>query len=385
MFKNLIVNIFAIFILLVSNGCTTVEDYMLGKDNTPKPEPLAELKPKINLTEKWSMTLNQGLTKGTKLKPFIHDNIIYVAHSNGTVQALKNNGKILWSQALRQPIISGPEVGEGYIALGTANASLIVLSQKDGSLAWQTHVSGDVLAKPAIIENKVLAKTIDGSLYAFNIKNGEKLWADFHGAPHIILQASSNPVIFGKVALVGFSDGSLDAIDLQSGSVLWQKSISYAKGASDVERLVDIDTDPLIEGEIAYIATYQGYVGALSLRTGEFIWKKPASTYKNLAIDNYNVYLTSSDDVIYAYNKRDGHVSWKQAALKARNLTEPVVMNKKLFIGDKQGFLHALNAEDGEIISRTKLSGPIEISPVVEDRNLIILTSNGKINSLSIG
>lgn len=388
MHKNRILNLILItvcFLSLCLTSCTHVEDYMLGKDNTPKPMALEKVTPKIKINENWTVALNQSIKKGTKLKPSVNNDILYIAHSNGTVQALDKSGKSIWITSIQTPILSGPEVGDKHIALGSANASVIVLNKKDGKLLWQENVSADVLAKPVITENKVLVKTIDGSLYAFNINNGEKLWADFHGAPHIILQASSNPVIFGKVALVGFPDGSLDAIDLQSGSVLWQKSISYATGASDVERLIDIDTDPVIEGETAYIATYQGYIGALSLRTGEFIWKKPASTYKNIAIDKHNIYMTNSDDIVYAYNKHDGHVAWKQVTLKARILTEPVIMNNTLFIGDKTGYLHALNTFDGAIISRTKLSGPIEISPVIENKNLIIMTSNGKINSVSVG
>lgn len=384
MIKQKVFSILVILFLLQS--CAKVEDYMLGKDNTPKPEPLQAVKQKVNLTEKWSVPIGKEISFEGKLKPQIENDFIYVANSNGIIKAInKNSGLIKWSTTISEKILSGPEVKDQFIALGSANASLIVLNKNTGKTLWSAKVSGDVLAKPVIADNKILVKTIDGSLYAFDVKNGEKLWVDFHGAPHLILQASSSPIVVDKFALVGFSDGNLDAIDLRSGNIVWQKSISYATGSSDVERLIDIDADPVVIGDVAYLATYQGYIGALSLKTGEFIWKKPASTYKNLAHDSQNLYMTDSEDVIWAYNRFDGQVLWKQVSLKARNLTEPVIMDHHLIVGDKTGFIHVLAVKDGEIISRTKLSGPIEASPSISDKNIFVLTSNGKLNNVSVG
>lgn len=380
--------VFSILIILTSlflQNCAKVEDYMLGKDNTPKPEPLQKVSQKLSLVEKWSVPVGKGINFAGKLKPQVENNFVYVAHSNGIIQAIdKKSGTLKWSTTLSEKIISGPEVKDQFIALGS-NASIILLNKNNGKTLWRATVSGDVLAKPVIADNKVLVKTIDGSLYAFDVKNGEKLWVDFHGAPNLILQASSSPIVVDKFAFVGFSDGNLDAIDLRSGNIVWQKSISYATGASDIERLVDIDTDPIVVGDIIYLATYQGYIGALSLKTGEFIWKKPASTYKNLALDDNKLYMTDSNDVIWAFNRSDGQVLWKQVSLKARNLTEPVIMDKHLVVGDKTGFLHVLAIKDGEILSRTKLSGPIEASPSVSEKNMFVLTSNGKLNNVSIG
>ncbi len=110
------------------------------------------------------------------------------------------------------------------------------------------------------------------------------LWVSEHGSPSLILKASSSPVAMDHLVLVGFSDGKLDAVNTESGHQVWQKSIAYANGSSDVERLVDIDADPIVSGDMVYLASYQGYVGALSITNSEFSWTKPASVYKNMVI-----------------------------------------------------------------------------------------------------
>ena len=371
LFVNRKLVIVGLFILL--QACTQIDDYMLGKDNSPKPSPLTAFTPKINLVENWSVSMSKPSKASTylKLKPAIRGNIIYTATASGMVQAVdKKTGHVLWSKQIAESVVSGPTVADGYIALGTNRSSVVLLRQTDGRELRQFKVSGDALSKPVITKHKVIVKTIDGNLYAFDLGTGEKLWTSEHGSPSLILKASSSPVIVDKLAIVGFSDGKLDAIDIQSGSVVWQRSIAFASGASDVERLVDIDADPIVRGDIVYLASYQGYVGALSLTNGQFTWRKHISVYKNIAIDANTLYFTDSSDVLWAIDRQNGQVKWKQLSLESRGLTEPILMGNRLVVGDRTGYLHILSTQNGEIISRKQLSGAIDIAPAVSENSI---------------
>jgi outer membrane protein assembly factor BamB len=372
---------------LVLQACTQIDNYMLGKDNTPTPTPLDDLKPSLTLVENWSVSMGKpGKTSSNlKLKPYIHDHIIYAASASGMVQAMETEtGHVLWSKQLNHQLISGPTVANGYIALGTNRSKVMLLNQQDGSEVREFKVSGDALSKPAMVGNKLIIKTIDGYLYAFDLKTGTKLWASEHGSPSLILKASSSPIIMGKMVLVGFSDGKLDAIDLETGHTVWQRSIAYASGSSDVERLVDIDADPIVRDGTVYLASYQGYVGALSIENGEFNWQKPASVYKNMAIDSTTLYMTDSDDVLWAFNRSNGQVKWKQLAFKARGLTDPTLLGNRLVVGDRTGFVHVLSSLSGEVLSRTKLSGSIDIAPAVAGNSVYVMTANGKLSRFSV-
>ncbi|WP_028372939.1 outer membrane protein assembly factor BamB [Legionella lansingensis] len=372
--------------VLLLQACNHLDNYMLGKDNTPPPAELEPIKPKVKLQQKWSVPLNAKSNANLKLKPEIVGNVIYTADASGLIEAVdKTNGKLLWSKKLANGIVSGPSVSSGSIVVATDASTVILLKQVDGSELWTSKVSSEVLSKPVIAHSKVIAKTIDGNLYAFDIVSGEKLWVSEHGAPSLILKASSSPVVIGdQLVLVGYSDGKMDAVDLQTGRLVWQRSIAYASGASDVERLVDIDADPIIRGDIAYLASYQGYVGALSLKDGQFLWRKPASVYKNMAIDGHSLYLTDSEDIVWSINRQNGQVNWKQVALKARGLTEPVLMGNRLIIGDKTGLLHVLATSNGDLVSREQLSGAVGTAPSVSGKNIYVLTSNGKLNRFSV-
>ncbi len=368
-------------------ACNKVDDYLLGKDNSPKPTALEQVTPKLNLVKKWSSPVgkSQQSTAYLKLKPVIIGQTIYTSDKSGLVEAInKADAKPQWSQQLDHAIVSGPAVMGNYIALATDASTVVLLNRKNGERLWEKKLSSEVLAKPAMTQDKLIAKTIDGNLYALNIANGEKIWVVNHGAPNLILKAGSSPVIVDDKVLAGYSDGKLDAVDLHTGRVLWQRSIAYAKGASDVERLVDIDADPIVKNNVAYLATYQGYIGALSLTNGQFIWNKEASVYKNIALSRNNVYITDSDDILWALDAKTGKVKWKQTALKSRGLTEPVIMGNRLVVGDKEGILHILTTQTGDFLARTQLTGSVNISPVVENDSIFVQTANGLLNKLSV-
>ena len=369
-------------------GCSKVDDYLLGKDNTPKPRELKEIHDKVKVSQNWSVPVGKASKNKEylRLQPAILGNTIYTADASGLVRAVKkSDGELIWTTTLKHGLVSGPSVGGGYLVVGTNNSSLVALNQSNGKKLWQTKVSSEILSLPATSKKKVIVKTIDGKVYAFNANDGKQVWMVEHGSPSLILKASSAPVIWGNLVLIGFSDGKLDALDIETGRVVWQRSIAYASGSSDVERLVDIDADPIVENNVAYLASYQGYIGALSLADGQFIWRKPGSVYKNMILSGNNLYLTDSHDVLWSINKRNGQVNWKQTALKARVLTEPALVKNDLVVGDKTGYLHFIDAQTGEILARSKVAGGVTISPSVIGRKLYVLTDNGTLNQLSVG
>lgn len=385
------INIKKCLLLLLSVGlaaCSHVDDYLLGKDNTPKPKLLEPVTAKVELVEKWSILVGskQKNTNYLKLKPVIIGDAIYSVDNSGHLQASKlDNGEIVWAKKLSVNAVSGPAIAAGIILVATDDSTLIAFKQSDGTELWQAKVSADVLARPLIFHDRVLVKTVDGNVYAFNLNSGEKLWVADHGSPSLILKASSSPVILqDKIVLVGYSDGKMDALDLASGQVLWQRSIAYASGASDVERLVDIDANPIVRNNIVLLGSYQGYVGALSMADGQFVWRKPASIYKDMTIYGNTLYTTDSNDIVWAINYQTGQVNWKQMALRARNLTEPVVVGHRVFVADQTGLLHILNTETGEFLARISLKGPVSTAPLINGNHVYVLTTDGKLTCYAI-
>lgn len=374
-------------IFAMMQACTQVDNYILGKENIPQPKKLDSIHPKVKMTNQWTTAVGKKNKYHSylKLKPVIVKDRIYAADTNGSAYAVnKENGMTIWSTKIPHSILSGPVVKGSTMVVGTDAATIVVLNSVNGNILWTANLSGDTLSKPLVFKDKVIVKTIDGNLYAFNLHNGEKVWKVEHGSPSLILKASSSPVLMGDLVLVGFSDGKLDAIDINTGRLVWQRSMAYATGASDIDKLIDIDADPIIQQNVIYVASYQGYIGAFSLVDGKFIWNKTGSVYKNMAISNDVLYVVDSKDTVWAFNKNTGRVLWKQIALKYHDLTEPVLIANKLLVGDKDGYLHVLSTRTGELIGRAKLSSGISMSSSVSNDIAYTMLKNGYMNATKI-
>lgn len=381
------IRLLVLLIITLTQGCKQVDDYMWGKDNTPQPKQLEEIQPKVKVSQNWTAPVGKAHNNKEylKLKPVIRGDVIYTADKSGLIKAVNlSDGQIKWTTQMNHGVVSGPTVADGFIAVSTNGSTVALLNQATGKELWENKVSSEVLAPPAIAHQKVIAKTIDGKVYTYDAVNGKELWTAEHGSPGLVLKASSSPIVVDNLVLIGFSDGKLDALELDTGRIVWQRSIAYATGASDVERLVDIDSDPIVKDKVAYLASYQGYIGALSLTDGQFIWRKSGSVYKNMVLKGNTLYLTDSNDVVWSIDRHSGHVNWKQTALKARGLTEPVLVGKDLVVGDKTGYLHFIGSQTGELLARSQLPGAVSISPTVAGKNLYVLTDNGMLNQLSV-
>ena len=68
----------------------------------------------------------------------------------------------------------------------------------------------------------------------------------------------------------GYDNGKLMALRLADGKYVWETSIAIPKGRSEIERLVDLDVDPIVINGVIYIASYQAELPLFRNRTAIF-------------------------------------------------------------------------------------------------------------------
>jgi outer membrane protein assembly factor BamB len=54
------IRLLVLFICSLVQGCSQVDDYMLGKDNTPKPKDLKQIEPQIKVSQNWSSPVGKA-------------------------------------------------------------------------------------------------------------------------------------------------------------------------------------------------------------------------------------------------------------------------------------------------------------------------------------
>jgi outer membrane protein assembly factor BamB len=365
------------FILLLCSGCSGVKDsytsFMGGEDNTIPPTPLVDIEQKITISKLWERDVGDGSDKQyLKLIPVHANEKIFVAENSGEVMAFDlTSGKEIWSQDTNTRITGGPGAGNNLVTVGTGKAEVITLSADSGEILWTTRVTSEILAAPQIAGNIILARTIDGKIFGLNAENGERLWIYERSVPSLTLRGSSTPVVAGDYIIAGFDDGRLAAIELQTGKLVWETRLALGSGRSELERMVDINADPVIKDGIIYAATFQGRVAALDLQSGRILWTREISSYAGLCVDSNAVYITDDDSAVWALDRMTGVSIWKQESLMARAVTAPDTIGQMVVVGDLEGYLHWMDKGTGDFIARNKISSKKIIAPPISFDNVL--------------
>lgn len=365
--------------LFLLTGCVG-----LGDDNTPEPAPLTAYPYQFQPVLLWSVATGRGMGEDfLRLRPVIEENQIFVASKSGLVSALElAQGHKLWQKKVKQIITGGPTVAEGFVIIVTKQLQVIALSARSGDILWRAPLPNQVLAPPAIGKDRIILKTVDGQIIALALQTGRLLWTYEHGSPLLLLRPSSAPKIINNKVVIGFSDGQLVALNLKNGNLLWERTIAFPQGITVADQLIDIAADPILSCNVIYVVTYQGQLAAISLRSGQILWRRNFSSYSGLAVSD-RLYITDTEGHVWAFNRATGALFWKQSFLRHRVLTAPAIFGNSLIVGDKEGYIHWLALSDGHPLARDLVhdDASIIVKPVVRYPVAYILTREGGLSA----
>jgi outer membrane protein assembly factor BamB len=382
--KNIKTSAAFVFLALLLTACNG----FFEKDNTPEPTPLTNFNPEIAPRQLWSTKVGAGATGDDylKLSPTLGQNAIYTSSSNGTITSVnKSNGRINWQTDIRLPLSSGPGVGDGIVVVGSRGGEIIAMLEGDGRQIWRTSVPGEVIAKPAIGGGNVIIKAVDGYTRALSIKDGHELWSFQQVEPNLILRGSSTPLIRDRNVIIGFANGNLAKLNLGDGQLLWIQTIATPEGAFAIQRMIDIDADPIIFEHNIYVATYQGKISSLDWASGRALWSHDISSYTGMTADDNTVYISDARGFVWAFGADSGLVNWRQNKLEYRIISAPAIMGNYVVVGDAEGYLHWLGKRDGHFAARVSIGSSIYAAPVVENNVLYALNNNGYLAAYTLG
>lgn len=369
------------------NGCSWISDYLSGDDNVEPPKELVELKNTINIEKVWTVNTGDGIGEQLlRLRPAIDDGRVFVATLDGHLSAYKlSDGEQIWDMETSHKLTAGPGVGSGLVLAGTRSAEVIAHRADDGKAVWTTKLSSEVLSVPEISNDVAIIRTSDGRVTALNLEDGKKLWDFFKKEPTLTLRGTSKPLVVDGGVISGFDNGMLVAMSLAEGRQLWQKQVAVARGRTELERVVDLDADPVASDGVVYVAAFQSNVAAISLNSGQLIWQRELSSHAGMAISDSNLFITDSTSQVWALHVRNGASLWRQDQLQYRSLTAPVVFGDYVVVGDFEGYIHWLQQDNGEIVARMRGdSDGFSVSPVVADDTLITLGKDGEMNAFKL-
>ena len=374
-----------LFIGVLLSGCAMPDFFSSAGDADP-PAELVDFEPTLKVKTLWSRSIGEGSAEQRiNLVPYVYQGRVFVVDHIGEVQALDvTSGEAVWRVETDLAISAGPGVGDGLVVLGTRDAGVVALDETNGEQLWRARVSSEVLSVPKAAEGIVVVQTIDGKVAGLDALTGERRWLYQRSVPVLTLRGSSSPVIDGLQVITGFASGKLVALNLINGKLLWEVSITAPTGRSELERMVDLDGDPVIRDGVVYVATFQGDLAAITADTGVVLWRRDVSSYAGMSVDWRYVYLTDVEDSVWAFDPGNGSAVWRQKELHGRRLTAPALLDDYILIGDFEGYVHWLHAEDGRMVARNRVGDEaIRARPSVVLDTAYVYNEEGELAALT--
>jgi outer membrane protein assembly factor BamB len=179
----------------------------------------------------------------------------------------------------------------------------------------------------------------------------------------------------------GGGDGFLYSVSLENGRVNWRYDVR-----------VPWISRPTVSGGRVFITTSDDTIYAFDAGTGKWLWhyrRRSAQTATILGassplVDGNEVIAGLSDGFVVALNLPDGQLKWERKLHQASKFTDvdahPVVESGVIYIPSYDGALYALKRQGGDTIWRFDAGGSKDV--VLEDQRVYLPSSDGNVYAL---
>ena len=346
-----------------------------------KPNPLPKLTQAKTLVPVFSTSVSAtDAADPLRLRLDADNGVVFAIDPKGAVSAFKGKQRLWQKKVSKDNLSSGVEAAEGLVVVGSQKGQLFALDQQTGEQKWTAQLTGALLAPSLIHAGRVISVSNDGMVYAHEVASGAQVWT--YNLPNVqfSLRGMAAPVpLDARNVLIASSNAYIYALDALSGVPKLQRRVAVSDGRSDIQRLVDIDGEPVVAGQFVVTTSYQGQVTVLDLASQQVIWSEDASSIQRPEVVGNGVFVAQTDGKIKAFEISSGQPLWENDQLLNRQLSNPVMLGTDLVVGDLDGVLHLIDPRTGQITGRSKTSGEVRNLRVI-DNQLYVSTRKGALS-----
>ena len=350
--------IYSLFLVLMLTSCSTMDSLRFWQNDeidTDEPRDLISFSNQKFIEIEWKKSFEGENILGNFVPGFSSQKLFF-SDSQGTVSSMNAiDGNILWTKEL-DFLASGTSAGYGIVVVSDTKGNVIALTQDQGTILWKSNVKGEVLSKAAIDAKLVIVKTNSGELIALDKDTGSIEWSYRSKLPLLTVRGSSSPVIIDDKIYTSFDNGRLGVFDLNSGFPLWDGAISYVRGVSELENLIDADSPPVVEGGLIYSTNYQGNLNIFDIAQQRSVWSYETSSFYSPVIIKGMLIIIEANSAIRSFAVQTMEESWLSEDYLNRDLSNAVSFKGDLAFGDFEGFVHIVDPLNGKTVAREKIS-----------------------------
>ena len=348
-----------------------------------EPKELVDFSDQKSIGIEWKKSFKGENEIGNFLPDFSSQDLFF-SDASGNVSSINaSTGEKNWSVELNF-LASGTAAGFGIVVVADIDGNVIALDQIDGSKLWSSNVKGEILSKVAIDARVVVVKTGSGELLGLDNENGQILWSYRSKLPLLTVRGSSSPVIVDDLVYVSFDNGRLGVFELNSGFQVWDGAISYVRGVSELENLIDSDSSPVVDGGLIYTTNYQGNLNIFDTAQKRSVWSYETSSFYSPIVSRGMLTVVEADSGIRTFALKTLQESWINDEYLNRDLSNAVSFKGNLVVGDFEGYVHIIDILNGRTVGRKKISRKPIKSILSRSDSLYVIDEAFNLHSINI-
>lgn len=342
--------------------------------NAKKPGPLPEIQAKVTPQLAWQAPVGKA---APGLAPAVTADAVYAAASDGTLTKLDlRTGRTLWRVNAGRRLSAGAGADATLVAVGTAKGEVLAFGS-DGKAVWEARVGSEVMAPPLISDGVVAVWSGDGRIYGLAAADGKTKWVHQRVNPPLTVRNTAGGTLSRGGLFTGTPGGKLVALDMATGSLGWESNVATPKGATELERIADVTSLPVVLEQQACAVAFQGRIACFDLTRGVLEWSRDISSLAGIVADNRYFYVTDDRGSIHALDKATGASIWKQDKLAKRRPGGPQLVGDYLGVVDAEGYLHLLDRSEGALAGRLPTDGTPATAQPGRSADMAIWQSEG--------
>lgn len=354
--------------------------------------------PNTQLKRIWSSDIGSGSSNDLPLtaQPVIANNTIYTLDTDSRLSAFNmQTGKLIWKTDVEkedegESVISGGiSFAHGLLYVTNGYDEVLAVSPDNGDIQWRKRLPAPSRAAPTVIGGRVFISTIDSRLVALSAKDGTSLWQYTGISEATGLLGAASPAANGDIVVPVFSSGEVTALRIENGSVAWSDNLANVRRyGGGLESLSDIKAMPVLDNGLIISISFGGKIAAIDERTGTRVWQREISGSQTPWIAGNTLYVLSSDNQLIALNTVNGTILWIEELERFEDPDDrddpiywsgPVMASGRLILAGSHGYFVEIDAQNGQILSTTRTKKNVQISPIIANETLYLLSEDGSL------
>jgi outer membrane protein assembly factor BamB len=351
-------NIFLSIALILICSCSSLAFWADDSDvDVVEPLALQPFKDDYSVFIEWKKSFNGKNSLGS-FKPSFYSGNMLIADPEGSIFSVNpNSGKENWRINLDRQLAAGVASGFGKLVVSDVNGSVIAIDSESQEIIWEINIGGEVLSNAVISASLVFVKNSVGELVALNASSGDKVWSFRSQLPALTVRGTGEPIIENGIVFSTFDNGRLGAFQLDTGFFLWDAPISFVEGSSELENLIDADSEPILAKQLIFATNYQGNLTAFDIAQKRPVWNAKASSFYSPIVASNMIMVIQDDGSILSFSLANLSSSWISEEYLRRQLSSGAAYKNLLLVGDLEGYVHVINPMTGITVGRKKVSG----------------------------